>query len=149
SCDDGCDDGNDCTNDSCDPVLGCVSARTATCSPPTTTTTASSTTSTSTTTLTTPTTLPTTTTRPPESPTTTVPSVCDRPCDDGDPCNGVERCDAASGRCVPGTALDCDDHERCTTDSCVRFQGCSNQPLQGRPSVRCRMDDLVDILNAL
>ena len=28
-------------------------------------------------------------------------------CDDGNACNGVEACDAATAQCVPGTPLDC------------------------------------------
>ncbi|WP_206607048.1 MULTISPECIES: MopE-related protein [Sandaracinus] len=37
-------------------------------------------------------------------------------CDDGAACNGEERC--VDGRCAPGTAIDCDDRDECTTDRC-------------------------------
>ena len=43
-------------------------------------------------------------------------------CDDGDPCNGEERCDA--GECKPGEALSCDDGVSCTVDSCETGFGC-------------------------
>ncbi|MBX3245680.1 MAG: putative metal-binding motif-containing protein [Myxococcales bacterium] len=45
-------------------------------------------------------------------------------CDDGDVCNGVERCDA--GRCVAGAPLVCDDGDNCTVDSCDPEVGCRN-----------------------
>ncbi len=50
------------------------------------------------------------------------------PCDDGDPCNGEETCDPATG-CVAGTPVDCDDNNGCTADSCFEFAyeaTCSN-----------------------
>ncbi|MBX7190793.1 MAG: putative metal-binding motif-containing protein [Sandaracinaceae bacterium] len=40
----------------------------------------------------------------------------DGDCEDGLACNGQARC--ASGRCVAGEALDCDDHLACTADGC-------------------------------
>jgi hypothetical protein len=40
----------------------------------------------------------------------------DADCDDGDFCNGAERCLAE--RCAPGAARDCDDGNACTVDSC-------------------------------
>jgi hypothetical protein len=44
-------------------------------------------------------------------------------CDDGDPCNGEERCN--DGVCAPGTALDCADADPCTTDErCEEGIGC-------------------------
>lgn len=43
----------------------------------------------------------------------------DAMCDDGDACNGAERCDEMSGRCVAGDALVCDDGVDCTLDRCV------------------------------
>lgn len=51
---------------------------------------------------------------------------CGTTCDDGDPCNGVETCDATSGTCVPGSALPCDDGMACTTDSCMAGVGCQH-----------------------
>jgi cysteine-rich repeat protein len=38
-------------------------------------------------------------------------------CDDGQFCNGIEICDPVQG-CQPGTAVDCDDGDICTNDSC-------------------------------
>jgi len=49
------------------------------------------------------------------------------PCVDGNACNGFESCDA-SGVCQPGTALNCDDGESCTIDSCDAFMGCQHTP---------------------
>lgn len=34
-------------------------------------------------------------------------------CDDGNPCNGQETCDAATGACEPGTPVICDDGDLC------------------------------------
>ena len=48
--------------------------------------------------------------------------VNDTPCPDGDVCNGEETCQ--SGVCTSGTALDCDDGNPCTDDSCDAFNGC-------------------------
>jgi RHS repeat-associated protein len=52
-------------------------------------------------------------------------------CDDGDACNGVEICSA--GACIPGTAVDVDDHDTNTMDACDPMTGqalhvdCSSQ----------------------
>ncbi len=48
-------------------------------------------------------------------------------CTDGNACNGEETC--TSGTCTVGTALNCDDGEFCTTDSCDPVAGCQNQAL--------------------
>ncbi|MFN8546138.1 MAG: putative metal-binding motif-containing protein [Candidatus Binatia bacterium] len=50
-------------------------------------------------------------------------------CSDGNPCNGEERC--AGGACMPGTGLDCDDHNDCTVDTCATPDGCANAPIAG------------------
>jgi len=47
------------------------------------------------------------------------------PCPDATLCNGDETCDGA-GNCDPGTALDCDDNDLCTQDSCSPISGCVN-----------------------
>ena len=48
--------------------------------------------------------------------------LCD--CDDGDLCNGVESCDAATG-CLPGTPLVCDDGDLCNgAEICDAALGC-------------------------
>ncbi len=46
-------------------------------------------------------------------------SECDRDvdCDDGDPCNGTERCESA--RCVVTAGSQCDDGNACTLDVCM------------------------------
>jgi len=45
------------------------------------------------------------------------------PCSDGDACNGVEMCDG-SGHCAAGRALDCEDDNPCTDDTCDPVDGC-------------------------
>ena len=51
-------------------------------------------------------------------------SVCttNADCDDGNPCNGIETCNA-SNQCVPGTPIDCNDGLFCTLDLCNRANG--------------------------
>jgi cysteine-rich repeat protein len=56
------------------------------------------------------------------------------PCADATVCNGGETCDGA-GTCLPGTPLDCDDHNLCTHDSCNPISGCVND---GSPVGGCR-----------
>ncbi len=48
-------------------------------------------------------------------------------CSDDDACNGIESCDVESG-CVAGSALDCDDNNPCTVDSCDALGGCIHTP---------------------
>lgn len=48
------------------------------------------------------------------------------PCDDHEPCNGVEACTADRG-CLPGTPVDCDDGDSCTVDSCAAA-ACAHVP---------------------
>jgi hypothetical protein len=71
-----CDDGNVCTDDTCDPVLGCQN----------TTNTAA--------------------------------------CDDGNACTTADTC--SGGACVGGAPPNCNDGNICTTDSCVPATGCVN-----------------------
>lgn len=52
----------------------------------------------------------------------------DAQCDDRDPCNGRERCNEAEHLCERGTALDCDDGDPCTEDTCDR-NGCRRVPI--------------------
>ena len=47
------------------------------------------------------------------------------PCPDATVCNGNETCNGA-GTCNPGPALDCDDDDLCTQDSCSPVSGCVN-----------------------
>ncbi len=46
------------------------------------------------------------------------------PCDDGDLCTLGDVC--SQGECVPGLALDCDDSNPCTKDSCNPLVGCKH-----------------------
>ncbi len=49
------------------------------------------------------------------------------PCDDGDPCLGEDTC--MGGACQPGPVLlECDDGNLCTDDSCEPFVGCVAMP---------------------
>jgi hypothetical protein len=52
----------------------------------------------------------------------TVPSGEGSVCGSGDICTGVGTC--ISGACVTGSAMDCDDSEPCTTDTCNPTEGC-------------------------
>jgi hypothetical protein len=72
-----CDDHVVCTEDSCDPALGCVYR----------------------------------------------PYPAGTSCADGDPCNGVEHCDG-TGQCASGGPTNCDDNNPCTDDSCDPAIGC-------------------------
>jgi len=58
-------------------------------------------------------------------------------CDDGNVCNGVERCDPIAG-CVGGEALVCDDGDPCTLDLCELRAGCRARPLPGFAACRAR-----------
>ena len=51
-------------------------------------------------------------------------------CSDGNVCNGIEVCNVTSGVCQQqGPALDCDDNDLCTTDSCDSVPGCIHTPI--------------------
>lgn len=52
-------------------------------------------------------------------------------CDDRNVCNGFETCDAATGQCLPGTPLNCDDGNPCTVDSCEPSAGGCVHPVTG------------------
>ena len=69
-----CSDSNECTDDACDPGLGCIRADNA------------------------------------------------APCSDGSLCTVADTCSA--GLCEPGAALNCDDLNPCTDDSCDPAIGC-------------------------
>src|SRR5439155_1704607 len=45
-------------------------------------------------------------------------------CSDGDACNGTETCQG--GTCTAGTALNCNDNNACTTDTCDAAAGCQH-----------------------
>ncbi|MCB9737877.1 MAG: hypothetical protein H6747_01340 [Deltaproteobacteria bacterium] len=46
------------------------------------------------------------------------------PCDDGDACTAGSAC--SEGACVGGSAIDCDDGEACTIESCDKAKGCQH-----------------------
>ncbi len=52
-------------------------------------------------------------------------------CSDGNACNGAEICDGAT--CQAQAALDCDDGNPCTTDSCKATGGCVHSGKAGQP----------------
>lgn len=58
------------------------------------------------------------------------------PCTDEDPCTGPEVC--SGGACFPGPAVDCDDGDDCTEDSCNSQTG---ECVHGDPIPDCCMDD--------
>lgn len=69
----------------------------------------------------------------------------DASCSDGNPCNGVERCELATGRCVGGAPVDCGDALGvCTTDACVRVDAttftCSHTPVSCNDGNACTVD---------
>ena len=52
------------------------------------------------------------------------------PCQDGDLCTSSDVCEA--GKCVPGKPKDCNDGNKCTTDSCNASNGaCAFAPIVG------------------
>jgi hypothetical protein len=65
-------------------------------------------------------------------------------CDDGQACNGVERC--VAGVCSKETDFGCDDHDKCTIDSCADATGCVNDQRTGYDSILCRLETLLDLL---
>jgi len=48
-------------------------------------------------------------------------------CGDGNACNGLETCDPVKG-CQSGAVLACDDKNLCTDDTCDPIAGCVHQP---------------------
>jgi hypothetical protein len=48
-------------------------------------------------------------------------------CADADPCNGEETC--RGGTCSPGPPKSCDDHDRCTVDTCAATGECRHDRL--------------------
>ncbi len=53
----------------------------------------------------------------------------DGDCDDGDPCDGQERC--VENTCLDGVPVDCDDQNPCTQDVCGPDGLCQHAPLDG------------------
>ncbi len=50
-------------------------------------------------------------------------------CDDGDPCTANEIC--LAGTCLSSTLTQCDDDNPCTTSTCLPAQGCVHVPTSG------------------
>ncbi len=65
-------------------------------------------------------------------------------CDDGQACNGVERCSAGVCRHEPVPA--CDDGDPCTDDDCRDDTGCVNMPKASFDAIRCRLTWMKDLL---
>lgn len=73
----------------------------------------------------------------------------DGSCDDGEPCNGNEQCDAVLG-CVAGTPPDCDDGNWCNgLESCEPGQGCvAGAPPVCDDGIECTIDSCDEGLDA-
>jgi hypothetical protein len=63
-------------------------------------------------------------------------------CDDGSACTAGDAC--VDGACAPGTAVDCDDDNPCTTDLCDPKDGCTHEAADGAcdDGDPCTTDDL-------
>ena len=63
-------------------------------------------------------------------------------CDDGDPCNGEERCRTTDDGldCAAEAPLDCDDGDACTADGCDPGVGCSHEALACDDGDPCTID---------
>lgn len=70
------------------------------------------------------------------------PCLTDGECDDGNPCNGFETCDA--GACVAGAAASCTDLNACTDDSCLPLDPstweCTNTIINCNDGDPCTVD---------
>src|SRR6185369_4546746 len=51
------------------------------------------------------------------------------PCGSGNLCTNNDQC--SGGTCVPGSPIDCDDHNSCTVDACAPATGCSHTHVVG------------------
>ncbi len=61
-------------------------------------------------------------------------------CQNGNACDGMETC-STNGQCRPGTALDCNDMDACTTDSCDMTAGCQNVAITCDDMTSCTTND--------
>jgi len=69
-------------------------------------------------------------------------------CDDGDPCTEGEACDAPSGQCTPGSAVNCDDGNECTADDCSSEDGgCQN--IAEADGLECELPSSCDIASCI
>ena len=144
-----CDDQNPCTIDACDPLAGCTrsaipgctTTTTTSIAPPTTTTGSStSTTSTSPGVTTTTAIAPTTTTSPAATTSTTTST-------SSTAATGSTTSTTAPPECTADTPGACDDHDRCTRDTCVAGR-CVHAPLASFDAVLCRLDGLIAAMQA-
>jgi len=62
-------------------------------------------------------------------------------CDNGNVCDGIETCNPATGDCVSGDPVDCDDHVVCTADTCDPQRGCQHEPIARCCSADTDCDD--------
>ena len=109
-----CNDGNACTTDTCNAVSGCINTPIAGCRPCAVAADCND--------------------NQPCTSDTCNAGVCQNAavadgttCLDGNLCNGTELCSA--GICTAGTALNCDDVNPCTTDTCDAVLGCQHAPV--------------------
>jgi len=144
-----CDDQNPCTIDACDPLAGCTrsaipgctTTTTTSIAPPTTTTGSStSTTSTSPGVTTTTAIAPTTTTSPAATTSTTTST-------SSTAATGSTTSTTAPPEYTADTPGACDDHDRCTRDTCVAGR-CVHAPLASFDAVLCRLDGLTAAMQA-
>ena len=56
-------------------------------------------------------------------------------CDDGNACTEHESC--WNGRCIAGTAVNCNDGETCTADTCNPATGCVHRHFEGMAALDC------------
>lgn len=72
--------------------------------------------------------------------------VCNGPeeCLDINVCNGTESC--SGGVCQPGTPLNCDDGDVCTSDSCDPVDGCQHGIVNCSDGVACTADTCDSLL---
>lgn len=76
----------------------------------------------------------------------TTPTPVAQSCNDGNACNGVETCDAATGACMSTDGLDCDDGDPCTVDRCDAARGCVRTSIDGLSGALCELDFVLDEL---
>ena len=133
-----CDDQNPCTIDACDPLAGCTRSAIPGCT--TTTGSSTSTTSTSPGVTTTTAIAPTTTTSPAATTSTTTST-------SSTAATGSTTSTTAPPECTADTPGACDDHDRCTRDTCVEGR-CVHAPLASFDAVVCRLDGLTAAMQA-
>ena len=64
----------------------------------------------------------------------------DPDCDDGNPCDGTEICEVATGTCLPGLPVDgiaCNDGDACTAADTCQGGACVGTPVVCSPADQC------------